>query len=110
MLTNAAVMAGEALPVEIINYVKPELVVVAVILYILGIFFKRAKTVPDNYIPFSLLVVSIIITALYVFSTTTISGVQETCMALFTIIVQAILLTGAAVLCSQMQIQARKQE
>lgn len=105
-----ALATAEALPIEILNYVKPELVVVAVILYIIGVFLKRANAFADNMIPFVLLIIGIVIAGLYVFATTPVSGAQEVCMSLFTVIVQGILLTGAAVLCSQMQIQARKKD
>lgn len=105
-----ALLTAEALPFDILNYVKPELVVVAIILYIIGIFLKKANTFADNMIPFVLLIIGIGITALYVFATTPVSGPQEVCMLLFTVVVQGILLTGAAVLCSQMQIQARKKD
>ena len=36
---------------QIMNYVKPELLVVAVVLYFVGVFLKQAETVADKYIP-----------------------------------------------------------
>ena len=36
---------------RIMNYVKPELIVVAVVLYFIGTGLKQSQTVKDKYIP-----------------------------------------------------------
>ena len=36
---------------QIINYVKPELIVVAIALYFVGMALKQAQAVKDKYIP-----------------------------------------------------------
>ena len=36
---------------QIMNYVKPELIVVAVVLYFIGMGLKQSQTVKDKYIP-----------------------------------------------------------
>ena len=36
---------------QIMNYVKPELIVVAVALYFIGMALKQAQSVKDKYIP-----------------------------------------------------------
>ena len=36
---------------QLVNYVKPELLIVAVVLYFMGIFLKEAQPVKDKYIP-----------------------------------------------------------
>lgn len=36
---------------QIMNYVKPELIIVAVALYFLGMALKQAQNVKDKYIP-----------------------------------------------------------
>ena len=36
---------------QILDYIKPELLIVAVALYFLGIGLKKAQTVPDKSIP-----------------------------------------------------------
>ncbi|HBD00192.1 MAG TPA: hypothetical protein DC053_13830, partial [Lachnoclostridium sp.] len=36
---------------QIMNYVKPELIIVAVVLYFLGMGLKQSQTVKDKYIP-----------------------------------------------------------
>jgi len=38
----------------ILNYVKPELIVLAVVLYLIGAGIKKAQAIPHKYIPASL--------------------------------------------------------
>ena len=38
---------------QIMNYVKPELIVVAIVLYFVGMGLKKAEAVADKYIPHS---------------------------------------------------------
>ena len=59
---------------QITNYVKPELVVVAIALYFVGMALKQAKTVKDKYIPLILGGISIAICAMYVFATSSCSN------------------------------------
>ena len=39
---------------QIMNYVKPELIVVAIVLYFIGIWLKSVTEIKDKYIPFIL--------------------------------------------------------
>ena len=39
---------------QIMNYVKPELLVLAVVLYFVGVGMKKTETIADKYIPVSL--------------------------------------------------------
>ena len=54
---------------QIMNYVKPELVVVAIVLYFVGIGLKNTETVADKYIPAILGVLGIVICGIYVVAT-----------------------------------------
>ena len=36
---------------EFVNYIKPELMIVAIVLYFLGMWFKQAEFLKDKYIP-----------------------------------------------------------
>ena len=56
---------------QITNYVKPELIVVAIALYFVGMALKQAQAVKDKYIPLILGGISIAICAIYVFVTCT---------------------------------------
>ena len=62
---------------QITNYVKPELVVVAIALYFVGMALKQAQTVKDKYIPLILGGISIAICAMYVFATSSCSTPQD---------------------------------
>ncbi len=39
---------------QIMNYIKPELIVVAVVLYFVGMGLKQSQTVKDKYIPLAI--------------------------------------------------------
>lgn len=66
---------------QIMNYVKPELVVVAIVLYFIGMWLKKAETVTDKYIPIILGAAGIAICGIYVVATCSLSGVQNIAMA-----------------------------
>ena len=51
---------------QIMNYVKPELIIVAIVLYFLGMGLKQAQAVKDKYIPLILGGVSIVLCAVWV--------------------------------------------
>ena len=51
---------------HIMNYIKPELVVVAMVLYFVGMGLKQAQAVKDKYIPAILGAVGILLATLYV--------------------------------------------
>lgn len=95
---------------QIMNYVKPELIVVAVALYFLGMGLKNAQAVKDKYIPLILGGVSIILCAIWVLATCTIKGGQEIAMAVFTAITQGILIAGLSTYVNQVLKQVRKDE
>ena len=95
---------------QIMNYVKPELVVVAVVLYFVGMWLKKAETVPDKYIPLLLGVIGILICGIYVIATCSLSGMQNLAMALFTAIVQGILVAGLSTYVNQIFKQINKEE
>lgn len=95
---------------QIMNYVKPELVVVAVVLYFIGMALKQSQTVADKYIPIILGVIGIAICGIYVVATCSLSGVQNIAMAVFTAIVQGILVAGLSTYVNQIIKQVSKEE
>lgn len=95
---------------QIINYVKPELVVVSIALYFLGMWMKNSKRIKDNDIPIFLGIIGIIICGLYVIATCNLSGMQNIFMALFTAIVQGILVAGLSTYVNQIIKQLGKDE
>ena len=95
---------------QVMNYVKPELVVLAVVLYFIGIWLKKAQTVRDKYIPLVLGVVGILLCAIYVIATSPLGTVPEIAMAVFTAIVQGILVAGLSTYVNQVIKQVNKIE
>lgn len=95
---------------QITNYVKPELIVVAVALYFIGMALKQAQSVKDKYIPLLLGGVSIVLCAIWVIATSTITNAQEAAMAVFIAITQGILVAGLSTYVDQIKKQMNKEE
>ena len=95
---------------QIMNYVKPELVVVAIVLYFVGMGLKQSQTVQNKYIPIILGVIGIVICGIYVIATCSLSGVQNIAMAIFTAIVQGVLVAGLSTYVNQILKQLNKEE
>lgn len=95
----------------VMNYVKPELVVVAIVLYLIGIGLKKTEFISDKYIPVILGCIGIVMALIYVLAVSLpISGTGEVLMAIFTAIVQGILCAGLSTYVNQMIKQLRKDE
>lgn len=95
---------------QITNYVKPELLVVAVVLYFIGMALKSAQTVKDKYIPLILGTAGILLCAVWVLATCPIGTGKEIAMAVFTAIVQGILVAGLSTYINQTIKQIGKKE
>lgn len=95
---------------QIMNYVKPELLVVAVVLYFIGMGIKKTEEVKDKYIPAILGIVGVMICAIWVFATCSCSSAQEIAMAIFTAITQGILVAGLSTYINQLIKQNNKTE
>ena len=95
---------------QIMNYVKPELLIVAVVLYFIGMGIKKSEVIPDKYIPTILGVLGILICGIYVIASSTMSGFHEIAMAVFTAITQGILVAGLSNYVNQIVKQANKEE
>lgn len=95
---------------QIINYVKPELLIVTAVLYFTGIGIKKTEYMKDKYIPMFLGVAGIVICGIWVFATCDCSGAQNIAMAVFTAIVQGILVAGLSTYINQIFKQLNKEE
>ena len=94
---------------DIMNYVKPELVVVAIVLYIIGAGIKKTETIKDKYIPYIIGIVGIFLCSLWVMATSTpTNNPSEILMAIFTSFVQGILVAGLSTYVNQLIKQAKK--
>lgn len=95
---------------QVINYVKPELMVVAIVLYFIGMGLKKAQAVKDKYIPLILGAGGIFLCAIYVIATSPLGTMQEIAMAVFTAVVQGILVAGLSTYVNQVIKQVSKTE
>lgn len=78
------------------DYIKPELLVLIPVLYILGLMMKKTEKINDKYIPVMLGIIGIVLSAIYV------AAVSGIClMSVFTAVTQGILVAGAAVYVNQ---------
>lgn len=92
------------------EYIKPELLILAIVLYFLGVAIKNTEVIKDKYIPLVLGFVGIIFSAIYVVATSTIASYQDVLTIIFTSIVQGILVAGASVYVNQLIKQNNKEE
>ena len=95
---------------QIMNYVKPELIVVAIVLYFCGMALKQTPVVKDKYIPMLLGAGGIVLCGIWVLATSPLGNGQEIAMAVFTAIVQGILMAGLSNYVNQIIKQANKNE
>ena len=95
---------------QIMNYIKPELLVVAVVLYFIGMGIKKTEYIMDKFIPMFLGVAGVILCAIWVFATCSCSNAQEIAMAAFTSITQGVLVAGLSTYVNQLIKQSNKEE
>lgn len=95
---------------QIMNYVKPELIVVAVVLYFVGMGLKKAEAIKDKYIPLILGGVGVVLCAIWVLATCPLDTGQNIAMAVFTAIIQGILVAGLSAYVNQLIKQSQKTE
>lgn len=85
------------------EYIKPELLILVPVLYVLGAIIKDSKTIQDRFIPAILGAVGVCLSLLYILGSTNISAT-----AIFTAITQGLLVAGAAVYTNEFITQLRK--
>lgn len=92
---------------QIVEYIRPELLVLVPVLYFLGIGLKKSTYFNDNAIPLLLGVFGVLLSLLYVMATGTLGSWQDILLAAFTAITQGILCAGASVYVNQLIKQAK---
>lgn len=90
------------------DFIKPELLLLIPVLYIVGNGFKKTSLIKDKFIPLLLGSISILLAGLYTFATIDVNGIKEITMAIFTAITQGILIAGASVYANQIYKQLQK--
>ncbi|MDD6213015.1 MAG: phage holin family protein [Clostridiales bacterium] len=95
---------------QILNYVKPELMVVSFVLYFVGNGLKQSQMIKDKFIPLILGLTGIVLCGCYVIANSPLSDLQEIAMAVFSAIVQGILVAGLSTYVNQVLKQLHKDE
>ena len=91
------------------NYIKTELVILIPVLYIIGIGLKKSK-IPDKLIPIILGVISVVLSAAWVFGTGDVNNIKECAVAFFTAVTQGITAAGTSVYAHQIYKQIDKEK
>ena len=95
---------------EFVNYVKPELMIVAIVLYFLGLWLKQAAFLKDKYIPLALGAIGIFICGLWVASVHQFEDAQAAFAGVFAAVTQGILVAGLSPYVNQIIKQLNKEE
>ena len=82
---------------QILQYVKPELLILIPVLYFLGRGIRRTERVDEKYFPLVLGMIGIVFSSIWVAGTSCLCTVQEVATALFTALVQGVLVAGLTV-------------
>ena len=85
------------------TYIKPELLVLIPVLYIIGMMMKKTRKISNRYIPVMLGCVGVVLAMIWTIGTEVFSMV-----GLFTGFTQGVLVAGAAVYADQIIKQAKK--
>ena len=91
------------------DYIETELLILVPVLYLIGIGLKKSK-LPDKWIPITLGLSAVVLSAIWVVATADISSLKEAASAIFTAVTQGVLVAGASVYANQLYIQAKKEK
>ena len=91
------------------EFIKPELLVLVPVLYLVGIALKRSA-VADKNIPWILGAAGVVLSYLWIAGTCRMANAQEVVLAVFTGFVQGVLAAGASVYVNQIIKQSKKEE
>lgn len=94
---------------ELNEYIKPELLVLIPVLYLIGIAVKKSA-IADKFIPWILGGVSVALSALWILATSFPASAADAALAVFTAITQGVLIAGASVYVNQLAKQTGKDE
>jgi hypothetical protein len=94
----------------ILTYIKPELLILIVVLWFVGLALKKWDNVKDKYIPLILGGSGVLLAVIWVLATTAIPDWQGALMAIFVALTQGILCAGASVYADQLIFKQPKRE
>lgn len=95
---------------QVTEYIKPELLVVALVLYFIGTALTRIPAVKSKYIPLILGGIGIILCGIWVLASCPLKNGAEIATAVFTAIIQGILVAGLSTYINQTVKQLKKDE
>ncbi len=87
------------------NYIKPELLILIPVLYLIGMMLKNTTLVQDKFIPVCLGVCGIVLSLLYVFSGDVVGNIAN---IIFASVTQGILAAGTAVYANELLKQSKR--
>lgn len=91
------------------EFIKPELLILIPVLYIVGIGLKKSK-LSDRLIPLVLGGIAVVLSAAWVIATSDISTLKDVAYALFISVTQGILSAGSSVYINQLYVQSKKKD
>ena len=91
------------------EFIKPELLILIPVLYVMGVGLKKSK-LSDTLSPIFLGCTSIILSAAWVLATSELASWKDAFYALFVSVTQGILSAGASVYINQLYLQSKKKE
>ena len=94
---------------ELKEFIKPELLILIPVLYVVGIGLKKSK-LSDTLIPLILGGIAIVLSAEWVIASSDISTLKDVAYALFISVTQGILSAGASVYVNQLYVQSKKKD
>ena len=83
------------------DFIKPELIVLIPVIYLVGVGIKKSNKIKDEFIPLILGVCGVVLATLYVMATCDVKGYKDVLMALFTALTQGVLVAGCSVFVNQ---------
>ena len=89
--------------------IKPELLTLVPVLYVIGIVLKKSK-LSDTLIPLVLGGIAIALSAAWVIATSDISTLKDIAYVLFVSVTQGILSAGTSVYVNQLYVQSKKKK
>ncbi len=92
------------------EFIRPELLVLIPVLYIIGVALKTSGSFPDKHIPLALGLIGVALAAVYIASTISFAGAAEVLSAIFMAVTQGVLCAGASVYFNQVIKQEGKDE
>ena len=95
---------------SVLDYIKPELIIVVITLYFIGMMMKSSTVVKDKFIPLFLGIIGIVVSAVFVLASSTIESFQDVLMAIFTAVTQGIVCAGLSNYANQIFKQLKKKE